>query len=267
MASYRPAMADVEPDGQGSSRARLVMLHGFTQIGASWASTIEHLGSCAVSTPDLPGHGTASTVRADLWRSAEQLAVAHPGPACWVGYSLGGRTALHVALSHPDKVRSLVLISATAGLVAEEERRDRVASDEALAARIEAGGGEGLTAFVDEWLSLPLFATLPRDKAGVDERRSNTAQGLASSLRLCGLGRQQPLWPRLAELRDRRLPVLVITGSLDQRYCALGERMVQQIGPSARRFTVGAAGHACHLERPEVVGPAIAEWATTYGPN
>ncbi|HET9061278.1 MAG TPA: alpha/beta fold hydrolase [Acidimicrobiales bacterium] len=249
---------------QANSKPRVVLLHGFTQTGASWSSIVPHLRDFAVSTPDLPGHGRASAVRADLWESAEELARAEARPSCWVGYSLGGRTALHVALAHPEQVSGLVLISATAGLVPEEERTARVASDEALASRIEAGGTEGLPGFLAEWLSQPLFATLAPDKAGLAERRSNTPSGLASSLRLCGTGRQQPLWARLAELRQRQLPVLVITGALDQRYCDLGDRLAQGIGTSAERVNVPDAGHACHLEQPGLVGRAIASWVSDH---
>jgi 2-succinyl-6-hydroxy-2,4-cyclohexadiene-1-carboxylate synthase len=265
MASYPgPGRAVLNAAEQANSKPRVVLLHGFTQTGASWASVIEHLGDFAVSAPDLPGHGRASFVKAGLWESAEELATAEPRTASWVGYSLGGRTALHVALVHPDKVRALVLISATAGMLSAQERAARAASDEALAARLEAGGDLGLEAFLDEWVSQPLFATLPREKAALEERRANTPSGLASSLRLCGTGQQQPLWARLGELRQRRLPVLVVTGELDRRYCEIGDRLAQGIGGTAQRITVPGAGHACHLERPEVVGPAIATWVSAH---
>ena len=90
----------------------------------------------------------------EIWTSA--LAAAH-GPAIWVGYSLGGRQALHLAVHRPEVVRGLVLISTTAGIEDDTERLRRREDDDRLAERIET---IGLDAFLDEWLAGPLFAGL-----------------------------------------------------------------------------------------------------------
>ena len=58
-----------------------------------------------------------------------------------------------------------------------------------LAERIEQ---EGTEPFLASWLSQPLFATLPPERAGLEERLANTPAGLASSLRLSGAGAQEP---------------------------------------------------------------------------
>jgi 2-succinyl-6-hydroxy-2,4-cyclohexadiene-1-carboxylate synthase len=179
--------------------------------------------------------------------------------ASWVGYSMGGRTALHVALAHPASVGRLALVSSTAGIFSEVERDARRQRDEALARRVET---EGVEEFVRWWLSQDLFASLPAERAGAEERLANTAAGLASSLRLAGTGAQEPLWARLPELGRRRLPVLLVAGELDTRYVALASAMASAIGPSASVCIVEGAGHACHLERPDVVGPALAEFLT-----
>ena len=55
--------------------------------------------------------------------------------AAWLGYSMGGRYALHVALRHPELVRRLVLVSATGGIDDPAERAARREGDEALADR------------------------------------------------------------------------------------------------------------------------------------
>jgi len=168
---------------------------------------------------------------------------------------MGGRTALHVALSHPDLVDGLVLISTSAGIDDETQRAERRAADEALAERLER---EGIEKFLAGWLSQPLFATLPPERAGLLERLANTPAGLASSLRLAGAGAQEPLWDRLSELATRHRPILLIAGELDHRYCEQAERMAAAIGPPATVSTVSGAGHACHLERPREVAAAIA---------
>ena len=99
-----------------------MLVHGFTQTGRSWGPLLDRLGARSpVVVPDAPGHGLSSSVKADLWRTADLLARTVDGAAAWAGYSMGGRMALHVALAHPEKVDRLVLISTTAGI----EDRDR----------------------------------------------------------------------------------------------------------------------------------------------
>ena len=65
--------------------------------------------------------------------------------ASWLGYSMGGRAALAFAAAHPERVERLPLVGASAGLADPEARRERIASDEALADRIERDGIEATT--------------------------------------------------------------------------------------------------------------------------
>ncbi len=243
-------------DAGGQGPGPLVLLHGFTQTGASWAPVVEALhGRFPVVLPDAPGHGGSSGVRAGLWQTADLLAAAVAGPAIWVGYSMGGRTALHLALAHPEKVAALVLVSTSAGIDDDVKRAARRTADEALARRVES---EGTERFLAWWLAQPLFATLPRHSAGLEDRLTNTPEGLAASLRLAGAGAQGSLWPRLGELGRSAMPVLLLAGELDRDYRSYAERMAALIGPTAHAGTVPGAGHACHLERPREVAAAIA---------
>ncbi len=244
------------PVAASGSQPPLVLLHGFTQTGRSWSPVVEALEErLPLVLPDAPGHGGSATVRAGLWRTADLLVQTVGQPAVWAGYSMGGRTALHVALAHPEQVLGLVLISTTAGIEDARGREARVASDEALAARIEQ---EGTAPFLSWWLAQPLFATLPKERGGLDDRVENTPAGLASSLLLAGTGRQEPLGDRLAELGDRGLPVHLVAGELDRDYRHRAERMAAAIGPTAALTIVAGAGHACHLERPQEAAAAIA---------
>lgn len=192
---------------------------------------------------DLPGHGSSAPIAADVPRSALLLADAG-GRATYVGYSMGGRTCLQLALDRPNLVERLVLLGATAGIEDAAQRAARVESDEQLAASIER---DGLEAFLDRWLANPLFAGLSPEAAGVDERRRGSPQGLASSLRLAGTGTMSPLWDRLGELE---MPVLVLAGEHDTKFRALGERLAASIGPNATFRPVPGAGHSAHLEQP-----------------
>jgi 2-succinyl-6-hydroxy-2,4-cyclohexadiene-1-carboxylate synthase len=230
-----------------------VLVHGFTQTARSWDRVAERLAERhEVVTVDVPGHGDSGAVRADVATAAAMLGAAG-GSATYVGYSMGGRLCLHLAVVRPDLVRRLALVSATAGIEDPAERTARQQADEELAASIER---EGVDAFLDRWLALPLFATVPRDAAGADDRRRNTAAGLASSLRLAGTGVQESLWGRLGELS---MPVLVVAGQLDEKYVAIARRMAARVFGSTLLVFEGA-GHAVHLEQPDRFSGALEDW-------
>ena len=238
----------VERQGAGP---RVVLVHGFTQTGRSWGPIAGDLGrDHEVVLVDAPGHGGSAAVRADLTAGAALLGAAG-GRATYVGYSMGGRLALHLALDRPDEVDALVLLGATAGIEDDAERAARRRSDEVWASELER---DGLDTFLDRWLAQPLFATLPLDAADVDDRRRNTVDGLVSSLRLAGTGSQAPRW---AELPRLRMPVLVLAGEQDERFAALGRRMAGAIGGNATFATVAGAGHAAHREQPDAFLAAL----------
>lgn len=224
---------------------RLVFLHGFTQGPGSWDPVIERLGAGHTSVRiTLPGHGGAGAVESSFEEAAAGLAAAG-GSGTWVGYSLGGRLALRVALDRPDLVERLVLLGASPGLAGADERAARVVRDETLAGGLE---GKGLDAFLDGWLRQPLFGRLPRSAAGLEERRRNTVEGLASVLRRFSPGVQEPLWDRLAELA---MPTLLMAGEHDTKFTAVAFRMAGAMKDVAGVSVVPGAGHAAHLERPE----------------
>jgi len=236
---------------------RLVLAHGFTQTARSWTDVAgllaTRLPEVATLAVDLPGHGACEvSADADLVASAAHL-VALGGPAIYVGYSMGGRVALHAALERPEAVRGLVLIGATAGIDDPDERAARRSADEDLAARIEQ---IGVDAFLDEWLANPLFAGLTTEAAHRDDRLRNSSHGLASSLRHTGTGTQEPLWNRLEEID---VPALIIAGEHDPKFRALGERLSAGLC-DATIAVVPDAGHTVHLEQPAAAVDVIAAW-------
>jgi 2-succinyl-6-hydroxy-2,4-cyclohexadiene-1-carboxylate synthase len=241
----------VEIAGRGP---RLVLVHGFTQTGRSWSAVAADLErDHELVLVDAPGHGGSGDVKADLVRGAELLGEAG-GAAVYVGYSMGGRLALHLALARPDLVRGLVLLGATPGIEDAAERAARRAADDQRAEELER---DGLDAFLTRWLAQPLFARLPEAAAGLDDRRRNTVAGLASSLRLAGTGAQEPLWSNLPSLQA---PVLVLAGADDLRFAAIGRRLAAAIGPSASVALIPRAGHAAHLEQPAEFVRVLRAW-------
>lgn len=236
----------------------LLLLHGFTGSGQSWADVAAPLAGLGhrVIAPDLPGHGgnlPQDPAAYDMDRIAEALADLIDrevgGPVHLLGYSMGGRLALYFAQACPEKVRSLVLESASPGLATEAERSARRAADDALADRIEA---EGIPAFVTFWESLTLWQSQERlaedVRQGLREKRlQNNASGLAHSLRGMGTGVQPSLWARLP---DVTLPTLLIAGAEDAKFAAINRQMAAAM-PNARLVVVPEAGHTVHLEQPE----------------
>jgi 2-succinyl-6-hydroxy-2,4-cyclohexadiene-1-carboxylate synthase len=247
--------------GDESSTAggdRLVLVHGFTQTARCWGSFGDDLArDHDVVAVDAPGHGGSTDVRADLGEGARLLGQVG-GRATYLGYSMGGRLALHLALTGSERVERLVLLGATAGIADDAERHARRAAEERLAEHLES---VGVDAFLDEWLAQPLFRGLHPEAAALDERRRNTVEGLASSLRLAGTGAQRPLWDRLAEID---VPVLLLAGVDDAKFSALAGRMARAIGPTATVALVPRAGHSAHLENPADTASIIRRWLRAH---
>jgi 2-succinyl-6-hydroxy-2,4-cyclohexadiene-1-carboxylate synthase len=178
---------------------------------------------------------------------------------------MGARLALAVAVRHPDCVASLVLLGGRAGIASEGEREARRRADEALARRIEA---DGVAAFVDEWMAMPMFQTQRRlGSAFLEEQRCerlrNDATGLAASLRALGPAAQPPLFDELGHVTA---PVLLVVGGLDAAFVAHAHELEHRL-PDAKICEIADAGHAVHLEQPSAVVAAIRDFLRrTDGP-
>jgi 2-succinyl-6-hydroxy-2,4-cyclohexadiene-1-carboxylate synthase len=236
----------------------LLLLHGFTGSAATWAPLVEaQRDQRRVIVPDLLGHGrsAAPTVptRYALEHQADDLAallaILEAVPADVLGYSMGARLALLLALRHPAAVRSLLLESPSAGLADTQARAQRQAADERLAQRLEH---DGLAAFVDDWQAQPLFASHAALPAVVQarlraERLSHDPRGLAASLRGAGQAAMAPLHDRLAAVA---CPTFVIAGAMDDVGLERAKSVASGI-QAARLAIVEDAGHTPHLEQPD----------------
>jgi 2-succinyl-6-hydroxy-2,4-cyclohexadiene-1-carboxylate synthase len=244
-------------------RRTVVLLHGFTHTGRSWDPVVARLGErYRALAPDIRGHGAAGEARpVGPAECAADVAAMAPETFVLAGYSMGARVALHVALSRPERVVSIVLVSGTPGIADPVEREARAAEDEKLAAEIEEGTIE---AFAERWARNPLFKGQPADVAAAAhaDRLRNGPAGLAAALRGLGQGACEPLWARLGELR---MPVALVAGERDARYRKLAERMAAAI-PGAEVIVVPATGHAVHLEAPAIVAEAIVQAASAREP-
>ncbi|MGC9960487.1 MAG: alpha/beta fold hydrolase [Acidimicrobiales bacterium] len=238
----------------GEGKRRIILVHGFTQSCESWAGLRDDLGQDhEVVVPDLPGHGESPRAFGDLSNAADQLAESC-GKGTYVGYSLGGRICLHLALRRPILAERLVLIGTSAGLEDVDGRAARRLDDDALADRLAEGGDAGLPNFIDEWLAGPLFEHLSDKEADRPSRLVNHAADLAGALRHFGLGVQLPVWE---QARGLRMPVLVVAGEKDVKFVAIGERLAAAIGTNALFLLVPGAGHAVPFEQPEAFANLI----------
>jgi 2-succinyl-6-hydroxy-2,4-cyclohexadiene-1-carboxylate synthase len=246
----------------------LVLLHGFTGSAANWEHlfdtlalpymrmiAIDMLGHGQSSAPESPARYTIQQCEADILAVLAELGVV-PGEAILLGYSMGGRIALYTAFSH--FFRALILESASPGLADPSEREQRHHNDETLATSIER---DGVEAFVEHWEQLPLFASqsnLPITTRQMlhRQRLANQAQGLANSLRGVGIGAQPSLHKQLSTLT---IPVLLLAGELDTKFCAIARQMEQQL-PSATLHIVPGAGHTIHLEQPELFARLVKQF-------
>lgn len=227
------------------SGARLVFVHGFTQTRHTWQEVAKNLSSqFEVVLVDAPNHGDSSDISLNLETGANAI-VEVGQSATYVGYSMGARLCLTAALAHPQQVQRLILISGTAGIENKHERLARVVSDEELAVQIEQNG---VTNFIDLWLALPIFSGLTATSNQREIRLCNTATALASSLRLCGAGKQQPTWSRLKELT---MPVLIVAGENDKKFVELAQQLSISIGDNAKLQIIEKSGHTPHLEQPQ----------------
>jgi 2-succinyl-6-hydroxy-2,4-cyclohexadiene-1-carboxylate synthase len=236
----------------------IVLLHGFTQTGRSWAPTIAALGErYRALAPDLRGHGDNAAARPVDFDAiaADVLAqVPPPEPFALAGYSMGGRIALRLALSEDakDRITRLTLVGASPGLRSDGERAARRAEDETLARELER---DGIKRFARRWAAQPLFAGQSPDVAAAAqaERLRNDPAGLAAALRGVGTGAMPSLWDRLHELT---MPVSLIVGERDLKFARVADQMARAI-PDASLHVVAGAGHAVQLEAPEAVAALL----------
>jgi 2-succinyl-6-hydroxy-2,4-cyclohexadiene-1-carboxylate synthase len=233
----------------------MILLHGFTQTRHSWRQTLAALeGRYRAITPDLPGHGQAAARRPASFAACAAYirALAPTTPITLVGYSMGGRVALHTAINLPGLVQHLILIGASPGIADPTEREARRRADETLADRIET---LGIEAFAEEWGAQPLFGGQDERAAAAAhaDRLRNTPAGLAAALRGLGTGAMPPLWDRLPGLA---IPVTLVAGERDAKFRDIATRMAAAL-PHARVEIVAGAGHAVQLERPDDVAALL----------
>lgn len=232
----------------------VLFLHGFMGSHADFDTAIAHLAThfCCLAI-DLPGHGqTIVEGEADLY-TMPQTANAIVAwldhlqiPRCFlVGYSMGGRLALYLALHFPQRFSKVVLESASPGLRTDAERAARLQHDRALADQLEAD----FPSFLSDWYNQPLFQPLRHHPAfsQVAARRSqNNPLALVKALRSLSTGLQPSLWE---SLQQHTQPLLLLAGADDRKFCAINQAMADCCSVAQLQI-IPDCGHVIHLEQP-----------------
>jgi len=251
---------------KGQNRQTLFLLHGFMGSAADWLPVIEQSpASFNYLAVDLPGHGNSPLPPALSMQSAAKALLAladdlNLKAIHLLGYSLGGRLALYLAVYYPQRFRSFILESASPGIPDVQERAIRSQTDEQWAKELEQ---QNFEIFLRKWYRQPLFADLNRHSAFkrlIKRRLKNDPQQLAQVLRRLSASRQTPLWQHLAHIRQ---PVLLISGERDEKYKKICADMKQR-NPAFRWKQVKQCGHNVHAEQTQRYADLVARFLNSH---
>ncbi|HKI43690.1 MAG TPA: 2-succinyl-6-hydroxy-2,4-cyclohexadiene-1-carboxylate synthase [Balneolales bacterium] len=234
----------------------LVMLHGF--MGDS--GIFDHLIAVlqAFSNPvtiDLIGHGQTdapgNSQRYELSNQIDDindlLSQLNLQGTFLLGYSMGGRLALRIALNNNLNLAGLILESTTYGIEDPAVKKDRLRSDQDNADRIL----NDFHTFVDKWNRNPLFAASQPLKEETQQnldyiQRRQRPHGLANSLIGFGSASMASVRHQLGHIS---LPTLLITGQQDVKYSTIGNEMSRHI-PDCKHYILAGCGHRVHVDDP-----------------
>ncbi|MDH3889931.1 MAG: 2-succinyl-6-hydroxy-2,4-cyclohexadiene-1-carboxylate synthase [candidate division Zixibacteria bacterium] len=246
----------------------VLLLHGFMGSADDWDEEITDPlveSGLQVLAVDLPGHGRTvvqgdkenyrmECVATAIVNLLQELGIESPH---LLGYSMGGRLALYMAVRHSQHFRRIVLESASPGLEAKTVWYARVLADAELARRMHT---QPMEPFLREWYAQPLFASMAtrpeRLERLIARRMENDLQGLQMSLQGMGTGAQVSLW---SELPSVNLPILLIAGGNDSKFCVIG-RQIETRCPFSSLEIVPGCGHNVHFERPREYAKLVREF-------
>ena len=202
----------------------ICFLHGFLGSPEDWEGVKKSFNFPSRSLL-LPGHKNRPF---NLSAFEEEIG----SDVTLIGYSLGGRLAMHYALKYPKRVKQLILLSTNPG----EEGEGRLREDERWARILET---KGMDAFLKAWYQQPMFNHFQIDRT----HSGHHPLILAKVIREWSPARLENLWPRLS---DFKCPLTFIFGEKDHKYLAIG-RTLEKSFPVK---WIPDAGHALHLENP-----------------
>ena len=189
----------------------------------------------------------------------EQLARAIDGRSIVIGYSMGARLSLGLALEFPEKVAGLVFVSGNPGLRSASERDRRWQADQRIAEQLQT---QPLDVFLKNWYQQSVFASAPAKilEAETERKISRSDADWPEILRGASVAKQPNYWPRLKELS---MPTLIIAGENDEKYQGFAVQIGKECSaPNLKCEVVPDCGHLVHRQAPEALVRIIGEFLT-----
>ena len=256
---------------QGDRRQPVILfLHGFMGDCHDFNQVIDSLPNYCCVMVDLPGHGYTEVKQDANYRMSELaqaltvlLTKLNIRQCILLGYSLGGRIALYLAIHFPQYFYGVILESASPGLATQSERDRRIAKDLQLAQALES---VDLVDFIQQWYQNPLFASFvahPDYQQAIARKLNNNPDKLAKSLRYIGLGQQPNLHHRLSEIQ---IPLLLIVGELDLKFVNINQTMINSI-PNANLTVIDNCGHNVHFEHSAKFSQLVKHFVRRWSPS
>src|SRR5687767_7480181 len=251
--------------GPAEATETIVFLHGLGGSQSTWASVLGHFAeNYRVVALDLPGHGGSDKPSPDSTdysipglaaKLGELLEKMELSPAVLIGHSLGGATALRLALDRPKLVRALALVdSAALGSEISGELLDRV---ESAPSRDEA------RRLMELFFENRRFVL----ERGIDEMyAARTAPGADKAVKAIAAsaftrqGQNLVLVDRLGELG---IPLLVIWGELDRVLPSRHAVAAVAAQPTAWLEIMEGVGHVPHVEAAPAFAAIVNRWLTS----
>ena len=256
--NYKNITLNLETVEKNNSNDFILFLHGFTGSSEDWKEISKNIdGRFNIVSLDFIGHGKSESpddeeiysVESIIEQIDEALNKITKNKIIIAGYSMGGRAALSYANQHQEKLKALVLESATPGITSDTMRAERTASDENLAKYIL---DNPIEKFVDFWMNIDLLQSLknmPEEKLKLmrENKLKNNPVGLANSLKGFSTGKMPPLFENLKDIRTK---TLLISGELDEKFSTISLNMSKLL-PFSQNVIITGAGHNTHLEKPQ----------------
>lgn len=221
-------------DASNLSLKMIYALHGAVGEASDWNALARDLKS--------EGHALA---RVDLWQylACCPMPIADFGAKfnreintknpSLIGYSMGGRLALHALIENPSLWSKAVIVSADTGMTDAQQKRDRASKDAEWAALALRGDW---SAFLERWNAQAVLAG-----AGMPNRENlhTRREQVARSFMDWTVSQQEDLLP---ELHKITCPVLWVVGAHDTKFLKIAEKAVEAL-PNAQLLVLDEVGH------------------------
>lgn len=245
----------------------VLFVHGFTGSSHDWDNIIIHLPeNFNYYAIDLIGHGDSDSPTEKNFYNMDSLvnqlkefsAKVINDKFIFIGYSMGGRTALSYAVKYPETLEGLILESSTAGIKDENEREKRIKRDEEIADYII---NHSIVEFIEYWMDLDIFNTQKRfSNSKLEEiknsKLNNSRIGLSNFLRGFGTGQMPLLYDQIKNVKAK---TLLITGDLDEKFRLINNEM-NSLFPFSKHISLKNSGHNTHLETPDAFVKTVTDF-------